>query len=119
MFERLFQIGRSVPVEPALPHALPPGLAEALRRIVDPDLGVDILSLGIVREASMSEREARVVLTPTAPLCPWTEHLENEVREAIARAFPGCEHVEVVTRHDPPWSPLWMSEDARRQLDWQ
>lgn len=86
-----------------------------LEQVWDPELGIDIVNLGLVREIESSDGALRVAITATSPSCPAGEWLRSQAEEALANAFRGVSvHVEL--NWEPPWRPEDMSELARRQL---
>jgi metal-sulfur cluster biosynthetic enzyme len=90
---------------------------EALGAVIDPELGVSIVELGLVYDVSVDDGIARVLLTTTTPACPIGSYLEDEVRWA-ALAIDGVLDVEVMLTHEPPWSPERMTDLGRAQLGW-
>jgi metal-sulfur cluster biosynthetic enzyme len=90
-----------------------PDIREALRQIVDPELGVNIVDLGLVRRIEPSIRGVRVEMTMTSPACPLRDYLEDQVRAALEAYSPA---VDVLFVDDPPWSADMMSDEARRLL---
>jgi len=90
-------------------------LLDALGQIEDPELGVDIISLGLVRVAVVQGDTLSIEMTLTSPACPVGPWLKEQVAEAAQGVFP--EHKVIVTIvHEPPWSPKEMSPAARREL---
>ncbi len=88
----------------------------ALRAVLDPELGIDVVSLGLVYETSREGDRARVVMTMTSPACPLGEVLVEDARTAIESMVQGVRHVDVELVFEPPWTPDRMSPEARRQL---
>lgn len=86
-----------------------------LRQVADPELGVNIVDLGLVYEIRVKEGRIEVEMTLTTPACPLSAALRARVEEALRAHFPGHE-VEVGLVWEPHWTPERMSEDARRQL---
>jgi metal-sulfur cluster biosynthetic enzyme len=84
----------------------------ALTNVEDPELGLDIVSLGLVYAVEVDEGRVRVVYSLTSPGCPIGPMIEGEIREAVA-AVEGVESVEAELVFDPPWSPEKMSDEAR------
>ena len=82
--------------------------------MVDPEVGVNVVDLGLVYRAEVVNGEARVAMTMTSPACPLHEFVSGAARAAILERVPGVESVDIVW--DPPWHPDMMSEAARRQL---
>jgi metal-sulfur cluster biosynthetic enzyme len=95
----------------------PAQIHEALRTVIDPELGINLVDLGLVYDVAMSDGIAYVTLTTTTPACPIGAFLEDQVRFAVLR-LPGVLGVEVEIVHEPRWTPALMSESARRTLGW-
>lgn len=95
----------------------PAPVREALRGVIDPELGLNLVDLGLVYDVAVSDGIAYVTLTTTTPACPIGAFLEDQVRFAVLR-LPGILGVEVELVHEPRWSPALMSDDARRILGW-
>ena len=89
----------------------------ALRTVIDPELGINLVDLGLVYGVTMTDGIAYITLTVTTPACPIGSYLEDQVRWAVLR-LDGILGVEVVVVHDPPWTPALMSDSARRTLGW-
>jgi metal-sulfur cluster biosynthetic enzyme len=92
-------------------------LREALRDVIDPELGVDIVSLGLVYGLEVSNRVAAVVLTTTTPACPLGEYITDEVRRVLL-AGGAVDRVEVVITHEPAWSPDMMADQTKQAFGW-
>jgi metal-sulfur cluster biosynthetic enzyme len=88
----------------------------ALKRVVDPELGINVVDLGLVYHAAQVADGIDVALTMTTPSCPLGEMIVDEARMALHDQFPEAENIRVELVWDPPWSPDRLSEDARRQL---
>lgn len=89
---------------------------EALKAVVDPELGLNVVDLGLIYDVRIEGGEVDVTMTLTTPGCPLHEVLLKGVRWAL-RGLPEVERVEVVLTWDPPWSPEMISEEGRRQLE--
>jgi metal-sulfur cluster biosynthetic enzyme len=79
-------------------------ITDALRTVIDPELGMSIVDLGLVHEIDLEGGHVRVTMTLTAPGCPIHDVMPEWVRTAIARVR-GVEHVDVALTFDPPWTP--------------
>ena len=88
----------------------------ALRAVVDPELGINIVDLGLVYRAERFGDVIAVRMTMTTPSCPLGEMLLDEVRAVLQREFPQAAEVSVELVWDPPWSAELMSQAARAQL---
>ncbi len=93
-----------------------PRLLLPLRTVIDPELGINIIDLGLVYQASQEGTLARVQMTMTTPACPMGPYLEEQVKESLLSVPLGISEVEVEVVFDPPWSPEKMTPEAREQL---
>ena len=82
---------------------------------MDPEIGVNIVDLGLVYGCELSAGIAFVTMTTTTPACPIGSYLEDAVRWALLDV-PGIVDVEVEITHEPAWSPALMTPRARREL---
>ena len=89
---------------------------EALRSVTDPELGINIVDLGLVYGIDIDGAAVRVTMTMTSPACPLREYIQSLVESAIADRVPGVERLDVDIVSEPPWSEEMMTEDARRHL---
>jgi metal-sulfur cluster biosynthetic enzyme len=89
---------------------------QALRGVNDPEVGINIVDLGLVYRAERGPEGIAVTLTMTTPSCPLGEMIVEEARAALQASFPDAPSIDVELVHSPPWSPDRMSEAARRQL---
>jgi metal-sulfur cluster biosynthetic enzyme len=94
----------------------PAEVREALREVVDPELGVNIVDLGLVYAIEIVDGELRVTMTMTTPACPLRDYIRDLVESTLLNRVPGAQGVVVDIVQDPPWSEDMMSEAARRQL---
>ena len=92
-------------------------LVEELRTVIDPELGVNIVDLGLVYGTEMVDGVAHILMTTTTPACPIGSYLRDEIRWALLRVDRILD-VEVELTHEPPWSPDRMSDAAKVQLGW-
>ncbi|MGH9044537.1 MAG: metal-sulfur cluster assembly factor [Acidimicrobiales bacterium] len=88
----------------------------ALEGVYDPELCLDVVSLGLVYDVRESAGGVTVVMTLTTPGCPAAESLPDLARETIADAFEPGTPVEVQVVWEPPWTPAMMSDDAATAL---
>ena len=88
----------------------------ALKAVIDPELGINIVDLGLVYHAERHANGIDIALTMTTPACPLGEMMSEEIRLVLRDRFPDLADVRVEIVWDPPWSPELMSEESRRQL---
>lgn len=92
-------------------------LRELLRGVADPELGVDIVSLGLVYDVAVAGRNAAVLITTTTPACPLGGYLSDEIEQTLL-ASGSVDRVQVAITHSPPWSSAMMEDGARHALGW-
>lgn len=92
-------------------------LCHALREVIDPELGVDIVSLGLVYGLEVTDRTAQVVMTTTTPACPLGGYLSDEV-ERVLLGTRSVDRVEIDLIHEPAWSAEMMNDDVKRAFGW-
>jgi metal-sulfur cluster biosynthetic enzyme len=85
---------------------------EALRAVEDPELGMDIVELGLLYDVEVDGPKIKVIHTLTSMGCPVGPMIQENV-DQVVRAMPEVEDVEVELTWDPPWSPEKMSDDAK------
>ena len=90
-------------------------VTEALRQVFDPELGLDIVELGLLYDVQIVGDAVTVVYSLTSIGCPAGPLLQEQILEAT-RELPGVETVELQLTWDPPWTPERMSEDAKLLL---
>ena len=100
-----------------MPMATGTDIREALRHVVDPEIGVNIVDLGLVYRIEVEGPHARIAMTMTSSTCPLADYLKDLVRSAIRQYVPDVVDVDITLEWAPPWSPDMMSDEARRQLD--
>jgi metal-sulfur cluster biosynthetic enzyme len=88
---------------------------DALRQVMDPELGINIVDLGLIYDVQVRGGEVNVKMTFTMRGCPMHGTLVAGAEAAI-RPLPGVEQVNVEVVWDPPWSPEMMSAEARARL---
>jgi metal-sulfur cluster biosynthetic enzyme len=85
---------------------------EALRVVEDPELGMDIVELGLLYDVAVEGSKVHVTYSLTSMGCPVGPLLDQQTTETVAE-MPGVENVESELTWDPPWSPEKMSDDAK------
>ena len=91
---------------------------EALRTVIDPEVGENIVELGLVYRVETRPGAVEVDITMTTPACPASGSIAGEAEAAIRNACPEAAEVAVAVVFDPPWTPERMSEEAKRRFGW-
>jgi metal-sulfur cluster biosynthetic enzyme len=87
-------------------------VVEALRQVEDPELGMDIVELGLMYDVEVEGPKVHVTYTLTSIGCPVGPMIQEQIQEFAAQV-PGVEQVDAELTWDPPWSPERMSDDAK------
>lgn len=94
----------------------PEQLRNALRAVVDPEIGYNIVDLGLVYEVTKPRRgHAHVLMTLTTMGCPLTEVIHQQC-SVVLGAMPGVDHVDVEFTFSPPWSTDMIADYVREEL---
>ena len=94
---------------------------DKLKKVIDPELGVDIVSLGFIYNVDIKKKgngyQVDILMTLTTPGCPLIDTIEKDVKKELS-AIDGIkpENVNVKLTFDPPWTTDMMTEDARLEL---
>lgn len=100
------------------PQAWQGGIEAALADIVDPELGLAITELGLVRRIDIDATHCRVQMTMTSAACPSADLLAADVEGVLDDLLPAGTVIDVALVWEPPWTPEQMSERARRVMGW-
>jgi metal-sulfur cluster biosynthetic enzyme len=87
----------------------------AMQKVVDPELHLDVWSLGLIYDIGIQDSKVKILMSLTSPVCPYGPQLIEDVRRNAA-AVDGVKEIEVEITFSPPWGPERMSEEARIAL---
>ncbi len=91
-------------------------VTEALRDVIDPELGLDFVELGLIYDVAVDEAgTVKVTYTLTSPGCPIGPQVAEQIEEFVSE-LDGVEEVQPTMTFTPPWTPERMSEDAKFAL---
>ena len=93
-------------------------ILQTLRGVHDPEVGVNIVDLGLIYSTAIEGDSVRIAMTMTTPACPLHSYLIEEVRDAILGQYAEIDNVNVELVWEPAWSPEMISEKGKRQLGW-
>ncbi len=91
----------------------------ALRLVVDPEVGVNVVDLGLIYDVTVSGGDVQVRMTMTTPACPLGEALTEQAEATVRQHVAGVRSVSVDLVWEPPWEPSMMSGEAKKQLGWR
>jgi metal-sulfur cluster biosynthetic enzyme len=90
-------------------------VTEALTNVIDPELGLDFVELGLVYDIEIEDGAVAITFTLTSPGCPIGPQVSEQMKEFVGE-LEGVERVEPRMVFTPPWTPDRMSEDAKFML---
>lgn len=106
----------------AFPYAGDPALRApieaALARVVDPEVAMSIVDVGLIYGVRVADATVHVTMTMTSAACPVTDVILDDVETELDRALPDDLKIAVELVWEPPWTPERMSERARRFMQW-
>jgi metal-sulfur cluster biosynthetic enzyme len=88
---------------------------DALREVIDPELGLDFVELGLIYDVAIDDGTVSVTYTLTTPGCPIGPQVSEQIEEFVSE-LDGVEEVQPTMTFSPPWTPERMSEDAKFAL---
>lgn len=91
---------------------------EALREVIDPELRINVVDLGLIYSTEIREGRVEVAMTLTTPGCPLSRVIMEQAEAAIWRRVPNVQSVQVRLVWSPPWSPAMMSDAAKDEVGW-
>lgn len=89
----------------------------ALKQVIDPELGINIVDLGLVYEVQVLDDDVLITMTMTTPACPLGAHLVDGATFAV-KQLARAANVDVQLVWQPAWDPMMMSLEAKQQLGW-
>ncbi|MFW6039076.1 MAG: iron-sulfur cluster assembly protein [bacterium] len=101
--------------------AAPPNEADvraAMKHVIDPEVGLNVVDLGLVYSVQVEDRHVHLTMTMTTPACPLSEHIKQDAKQSVLAACPGAVDVGIELVWDPPWGPHMMSQEAKKQMGW-
>jgi len=93
-------------------------IRSALHNVIDPEVGMNIVDLGLIYGIEISGLKLCINLTMTTPACPMGDMIMEDVRYTLTDLAPAAE-IEINLVWEPPWSPEKMSENARGHFGWE
>jgi len=100
------------------PDALRQPILEALTRVVDPEVALSIVDVGLVYGVTVTAEQLHVRMTMTSAACPVADMIMDEVRAELDDVVPPALAIEVELVWEPPWTPERISERSRRFMGW-
>ena len=88
---------------------------EKLKKVYDPEIAVNVVDLGFIRDVGVKDGKVEIKMTLTNPFCPMHSAITRDVQDAVEK-IKGVKSVKVDLVFDPPWSPDMISRDAKKKL---
>lgn len=92
-------------------------LYDLLHEVIDPEVGVNIVDLGLVFDVAVTDRCAVVRMTLTTPGCPLSGYMDDAIRHVLTR-LAEIDDTAMDLVWEPAWGPHLMTDEAKRQLGW-
>lgn len=109
-------------VQPAFPYAGPEEwrlpITQALQRVIDPEVAMTIVDVGLVYGISFEHGRLHALVTMTSAACPVTDLILEEVDAELERVVPAGTEIDVELVWDPPWTTDRMSPRAKAFMGW-
>jgi metal-sulfur cluster biosynthetic enzyme len=100
------------------PQDLLPTIVQALEKVVDPEVALNIVDVGLVYGVTIADGRMDVRMTMTSAACPVTDVIVDDVENALDDAMPPDLKIHVEVVWEPPWTPERMSGRARAFMGW-
>ncbi len=91
-------------------------ILEQLKQVSDPEIGMDIVNLGLVYDIEINNDRVYIKMTMTAPTCPVTPWILSEAQRVVEN-LENVEAADVELVWDPPWNPSMMTDEAKEALN--
>jgi metal-sulfur cluster biosynthetic enzyme len=93
-------------------------ILDALATVIDPELGMNIVDLGLVYDVEVQDNDVLISMTMTTPACPIASHLVEQASVVVRSQFPTLQCLDIQLVWEPAWNPLMMSWKAKERLGW-
>jgi metal-sulfur cluster biosynthetic enzyme len=92
---------------------------DILRQVIDPEVGRDIVSLGLVYRVELAPGSLVIEMTMTSPACPLGDMIVGDIHAALAKVLPATIAADVRLVWEPPWNPAMMDAATRQHFGWE
>lgn len=89
---------------------------DALRKVIDPEIGLDVVALGLIYTVNIEEKAVNIDMTLTTPACPVGPQMMAQAQAVVEDAFPDIDEANINLVFSPFWDPSMMSEEAKDEL---
>ena len=105
-----------MPTQPEMPTEIV--VRSLLRNVIDPEVGMNIVDLGLVYGVEISANKLSVNLTMTTRACPMSEMIVDDARQALTGLVPAGTGIDINLVWEPPWDPSKMDQQALEYFGW-
>ena len=91
-------------------------ILEEMKQVSDPEIGMDVVNLGLVYDITINGDRVYIKMTMTAPTCPVTPWILSEAQRVVEN-INGVEAADIEVVWDPPWNPSMMTDEAKEALN--
>ncbi|OHC68062.1 MAG: hydroxylase [Rhodocyclales bacterium GWA2_65_20] len=91
---------------------------DILRQVIDPEVGMNIVALGLVYRIEVAPDSLVIEMTMTSPACPMGEMIVGDVRAALKKALPDAIEPDIRLVWEPPWNASMMDEASKQHFGW-
>ena len=92
---------------------------DILRQVIDPEVGRDIVALGLVYRVEVAPGSLVIEITMTSPACPMGDMIVSDVHAALAKVLPATIEPDIRLVWVPPWNPAMMDEATKQHFGWE
>ena len=89
-----------------------------LRQVIDPEVGANIVDMGLIYEVAVGTDNIRIRMTMTSPACPMGDMIVGDVHAALAKVLPATIVPDIRLVWEPPWNPSMMDEATKQHFGW-
>ncbi|MCK6410242.1 metal-sulfur cluster assembly factor [Thauera sp.] len=97
----------------------PDAIRHALRQVMDPEVGMNIVDLGLIYRIDCEPGKLYIEMTMTSPACPLADLILDNIDAALDPLLPPEVDIRVELVWDPPWTPAMMAGEARDHFGWK
>jgi len=93
-------------------------ILDALRRVIDPEVAMSIVDVGLIYQVTVANERVHVLMTMTSAACPAADLIMDDVERELDRVVPPEHTIELELCWEPPWTPAMITPRGRAQMGW-
>lgn len=93
-------------------------ITAALRRVIDPEVGLSIVDVGLIYQVTVADQRVHVLMTMTSAACPAVDEIMDEAERRLDPVVPAAYRIELELCWEPPWTPACITPEGRKQMGW-